>query len=412
MGKNFNKGQATVGFILILAIAAFSLLYWKVNIKFDSVHLVTGVIIGYVLSRSRFGFAGGVKRVYVTGEASLTTALMLMFGITTVAVGAIHYTGLVQFTPFINPVTLGLFLGGFLFGMGMILAGGCASGTLTDSGEGEGGAWIGLIFFILGSVLGVYVKDAITATSIGKAGTGIYLPDYLGIPGAILVSLLGLFAIYWLAKSYENKRKANDAYEKTQFADFEAPIQDDGPFQLFSFKTYHKLFVERWTFITGGILLAFLYVFIVVTSGTQWGVTGVFTSWGVGFLQLLGMEFPGAGFAGAVSDVNNGLVLSSVGMRNVGLILGALAYFLTAGRFKLNFKLKPVDILFYAIGGTLMGVGARLANGCNVGALFSGIVNLSLGGWVFLLTMTLGGLFSLKVFAGKTSTVPIVRCKK
>ena len=315
MGKNFNKRQATVGFILILAIAAFSLLYWKVNIKFDSVHLVTGVIIGYVLSRSRFGFAGGVKRVYVTGEASLTTALMLMFGITTVAVGAIHYTGLVQFTPFINPVTLGLFLGGFLFGMGMILAGGCASGTLTDSGEGEGGAWIGLIFFILGSVLGVYVKDAITATSIGKAGTGIYLPDYLGIPGAILVSLLGLFAIYWLAKSYENKRKANDAYEKTQFADFEAPIQDDGPFQLFSFKTYHKLFVERWTFITGGILLAFLYVFIVVTSGTQWGVTGVFTSWGVGFLQLLGMEFPGAGFAGAVSDVNHLVVVTRLRRR-------------------------------------------------------------------------------------------------
>lgn len=412
MGKNFNKGQATTGFIVFLAVAAFSLLYWRANIKFDSLHLMTGVAIGYVLSRSRYGFAGGVKRVYVTGEASLTTALMVMFSIATVATGAIHYSGVVQYTPFINNVSMGLAVGGFLFGVGMILAGGCASGTLTDSGEGEGGAWIGLIFFILGSVVGIPVRDAFNATALGKLGAKVYLPDLFGFVGAIVLSVLGFFVLYLIAKRHENMRKANGTYEETTFADFEAPIKDKGPFKLFSFATYHKLFVERWTFMTGGILIAFLFVFVIVTSGTTWGVTGVFTSWGVAFLNLFGLEFSGAGFAPAVADVEKGLLLQNVGMRNVGLIFGALIYFLTAGRFKLNLKLKLSDVGFYAFGGLLMGIGARMANGCNVGALFSGVANLSLSGWVFILTMTLGGLFSLKVFAGIAGNVPVVRFKK
>lgn len=412
MGKNFNKGQATAGFILLLAIAAFSLLYWRVNIEFNSLHLMTGVAIGYVLSRARFGFAGGVKRVYVTGEASLTTALMVMFAIATIATGAIHYSGIVKYTPWINPIGMGLIVGGFLFGMGMILAGGCASGTLTDAGEGEGGAWIALIFFVVGSVVGIVFRDGLNATAIGGATTKIYLPDFFGFPGAIAISVLGLYGVYYVAKKYENRRKNYNAYNKTQFEDFEAPIEDDGHFKLLSFKTYHKLFVERWTFMAGGILIAFLFVFIIVTTGTTWGVTGALTSWGVGFFQLLGINFTASGFAPAVADVEKGLILQNVGMRNVGLILGAIVYFLTAGRFKFNIKLKPLDAVVYGIGGLLMGIGARMANGCNVGALFSGIANLSLSGWVFLLTMTLGAMFALKAFAGKAGTLPNINYKK
>ena len=44
-----------------------------------------------------------------------------------------------------------------------------------------------------------------------------------------------------------------------------------------------------------------------------------------------------------------------------------------------------------------MGYGAKLAGGCNVGALFSGIANLSLSGWVFLVTLVVGGLLGVKL---------------
>ena len=49
---------------------------------------------------------------------------------------------------------LGTVLGGFLFGMGMIFSGGCASGTLADMGEGEGRALLTFIFFVLGAYRG------------------------------------------------------------------------------------------------------------------------------------------------------------------------------------------------------------------------------------------------------------------
>jgi len=41
-------------------------------------------------------------------------------------------------------------------------------------------------------------------------------------------------------------------------------------------------------------------------------------------------------------------------------------------------------------GGLLMGYGARLAMGCNIGALFSGTASLSLHGWVFWLFLIVG----------------------
>ena len=50
------------------------------------------------------------------------------------------------------------------------------------------------------------------------------------------------------------------------------------------------------------------------------------------------------------------------------------------------------QFLLYALGGLTMGFGTRLANGCNVGALYSPISNLSLSGWFFLVFMVVGGI--------------------
>ena len=70
---------------------------------------------------------------------------------------------------------------------------------------------------------------------------------------------------------------------------------------------------------------------------------------------------------------------------------------LLAGRWKLTVNFKAKDVAFYGLGGILMGYGAKLAGGCNVGALFSGIANLSLSGWVFLVTLVVGGLLGVKL---------------
>ncbi len=48
------------------------------------------------------------------------------------------------------------------------------------------------------------------------------------------------------------------------------------------------------------------------------------------------------------------------------------------------------------IGGFFMGYGARLAFGCNIGALFGGIASGSMHGWVWFLFAFIGSYFGVK----------------
>ena len=164
--------------------------------------------------------------------------------------------------------------------------------------------------------------------------------------------------------------------------------------------------------MTGGILLAIMFAFILISTGHSWGVTGPFVSWGVAFLQLFGVQFTAPVFADAVATANGGILNDPGSLRNIGIILGAAIAFLLAGRLAFDGKFKVKDVIYYLIGGFLMGFGARLAGGCNIGALFSGIANFSLSGWGFFLTLWLGGILALKVFAGKVNIIPPDRHRK
>ncbi len=145
------KSQAIVGFILLLAVLAWAFF----NEGKLGVYILSGLFVGYALSRSRFGYAGGVKRIYMTGDKSLNEALYVMFVLTALVVAGIQYMAVKHGMDFdhmkiyanVKPLDIGVLLGGFLFGYGMIISGGCASGTLTDFGEGEGRALIALFFY-------------------------------------------------------------------------------------------------------------------------------------------------------------------------------------------------------------------------------------------------------------------------
>ena len=60
--------------------------------------------------------------------------------------------------------------------------------------------------------------------------------------------------------------------------------------------------------------------------------------------------------------------------------------------FKASLKINFKQIIFYAIGGLIMGFGTRLSNGCNAGALYTPISNFSLSGWFYLVFMVSGGV--------------------
>jgi len=409
-----NKTQYIVGFAIIIAMVIFTISLSANNPKLG-LFLITGLSIGYVMQRSRFGFAGGIKRIYVTGDSSLTKALMFMLAISIIITAAIHYGAfahgaevafravggaeIIPGTQFIKPINALTVLGGILFGIGMILGGGCASGTLTDAGEGEGRALVTLFFFITGALWGEYAMGSLKNTVLFTWSKKVYLPDSFGYMGAIIISLLACLAVYVFAKWYENKRKIANTLILPEYEEWEKELPETLEYKFFSKETYHKFFVKRWSFYTGAVFLAAMFEVIILTTGSSWGVTTAFVNWGAWIYQSIGLidVSKWKSFASQMDTINGGFMNDPDSMRNLGIILGALISPLLAGHFSFKKKFKLKDTAFYAIGGLLMGYGARIAMGCNIGAFYSAVANFSLSGWVFMLALILGGVIGVNL---------------
>ncbi|MFW6229811.1 MAG: YeeE/YedE family protein [Halanaerobium sp.] len=424
MEINISKKQLWAALILIfiMIIAGNQLAVIDQGLTLS---LITGLFFGYILTRGRFGFAGGVKKIYITGEGSLTKALLVMFGVTIIAMAGLHWGAaadgavvsylaegdLMQIpgSASVKVLNLATLIGGFTFGMGMMLAGGCASGTLTDLGEGAFRSAIALLFFAIGSVPGVSLRYAFDQSNLANFSTKMYLPHHFGYVGATVISLVLLLGMYMMTRKYESIRRKENHFEEMEYTKEDLPLEETEADGFFSFKTYHKFFMERWSFMRVGLLLAVMFVFVINTTGKSWGVTSAYARWGVVLFDNLGFDMTGPAFQSHYAAVQQGLINDGGTIRNIGIIFGSSIAFLLASKFKFDFNFNLKDAGYYALGGALMGFGARMAKGCNIGALYSAIANFSLHGWAFLVALTLGGIFALKIFAGKVNIIPASR---
>ncbi len=411
-------GMGVFAFAFLLGVP------FAANLRLYSLSMLTGLALGYILTRTRFGFAGGVKRIYVMGEGSLTKALLLMFALASTFTAGIHWAAaqggsvvkavagegqsVIPGSGSVIPIGVGLVMGGFLFGVGMIMAGGCASGTLADLGEGVVRAAFALPCLVLGCLPGLWLADVINTSALGGLSFTVYLPDLFGYVGAVAVTLAGLVAVYAITRRYEQFRKTEGYFEKEEWAAEQKPLPEQQPgekFRFFSSRTYHSFFVTRWSFTTGAVALAFMFLFIIITTKNSWGITGPYAVWDLSILGIFGIELTGPAFEAANAKLAAGLLNDGMGVRDIGIILGSAVALLTAGRFAFNTSFRRIDALTYMGGGLLMGIGARIAGGCNIGALFSGIGNLSLSGWVFGLALWAGAMAALKYFANKVNII-------
>ncbi len=160
---------------------------------------------------------------------------------------------------------------------------------------------------------------------------------------------------------------------------------------------YQMVFKNPFTYITGAVLLSIMQIALFAYSGNPWGVSGTFANWGAWLYQALGGSVEKWFYfssSGAQATLKAGILSHTGTMLNIGIILGALVATLLASQFKF---LKQVVAAI--LGGLLMGYGARLAGGCNIGALFSGIASLSLSGWVFAVFLLAGAWIGSKLLA-------------
>jgi len=194
----------------------------SMNAKGGALIWVIGLAFGYVLQRSRFCFTASLRDPILTGGTALSKAVIMSLALASVGYMALQMKatgfGLEKLgTDALKSVTLlpghvrdvgvHTILGGFIFGIGAVVAGGCASGTLMRMGEGFIQQWIAIVFFIVGSVIGMALLPFMKQSGFLYQKGAVYLPQLLGgwVP-AIVVQFGFLFALYVLADWYGKKR--------------------------------------------------------------------------------------------------------------------------------------------------------------------------------------------------------------
>ncbi len=136
-----KKSQLHFAMASLVGIVAIGL-YLNTQQNNTAWMFTTGLAFGYILQRSRFCFTASMRDPYLTGGTTLTRAVLLAFAITTIGFTAIKYGYFSKGLPvpgmsYVVPVSLATVAGAFMFGIGMVIAGGCASGTLMRVGEGS-----------------------------------------------------------------------------------------------------------------------------------------------------------------------------------------------------------------------------------------------------------------------------------
>jgi len=210
--KRRNQVPIALGLLLLIIIAG--ILFAGVN-PMLAVYWIFGISFGVVLQKSRFCFTASLRDPVLTGSTSLTRAVLIAMMVATVGFAAIQFKAVLAGAAVpgnISPAGLHTAIGAIMFGTGMVIAGGCASGTLMRVGEGFMQQWIAIIFFVLGSVwaardFGWWNVNVMIPTSISDGVTrGFHLPTAFGWGAAFFGQLIILAALFLLAEWYENKK--------------------------------------------------------------------------------------------------------------------------------------------------------------------------------------------------------------
>ncbi|MBT3558554.1 MAG: YeeE/YedE family protein [Rhodospirillales bacterium] len=337
--------------------------------------LILGLALGITLYHASFGFSGAYRRFIVDRDMSGITAQLIMLAVAIIGFALLLSEG--DLRGAVAPVGMGMITGAFLFGIGMQVAGGCASGTLFAAGGGSLRMMVVLVFFCVGAFVGsLHLSWWKALPGIGSVSFG----HLWGWPIAVAVQLGALGMIYMVLRRM-------GGWHAPDFRNSDAS---------FSWKT---LCHGPWSLVSAGIALALLNVATLVTAGHPWSVTWGYTLWGAKAAVIMGWESSGSDFwqgRFGQAALARSIFHDSVSIMNLGILAGAALAASMAGRLQFKLILSFPQFLSAMAGGLILGYGARLAYGCNIGAFFSGVASGSLHGWVWIMAAALGNIATIR----------------
>lgn len=323
-----------------------------------------GLALGLTLYHASFGFASGLRRLFVERDVAPARAHLIAIGAATLAFTPMLAAGSFAGQPLGGawaPVGWSVAIGAFMFGIGMQLGGGCGSGTLYALGGGSMRMLVTLVAFCAGGFWATLHADF--WEQLPSAGE-IVLGARIGWWPAAALQLAALALLgWWLSRGRR--------------------VLARPPTSL----TWRGLAAGPWPLVAGGLALAALNLATLLIAGHPWTITWGFTLWGAKAAALVGWDpassaYWSGGFQRAALE---GSVLEDVtSLMDLGILVGAAVAAAAAGRLVTALGARPRYLAAAIVGGLAMGYGARLAFGCNIGAYFSGIASSSLHGWLWI----------------------------
>ena len=392
--------QTRTGLFVLISTAVAGLLISQ-NSSNAAATWVIANVFGFTLQRSRFCFASAFRDLFLFGSGHTMKGIIVGIGVSTIGFAAIMSwivpnanSGTLPSEAHILPVGISVIVGGILFGIGMVVAGGCVSGSLYRMAEGYVASWItigGVILGLAGLTMTWNWWWDFTVSTEPK----IWLPSSvnLGYTGAIAVTLIGLILLYLLVIYRENMAGIFNPHINTKAV----PVQD---FQTRVRSTIDPIFIRGWNVAVGGATLGLLGI-VLYTIHKPLGVTGELMRASQLGLRWAGVDIPvlnGLSTLGGCTGIldETGLITHTFAI-TVGLLPGALIGALFAGEFRLRLPKNWKRYVQSLGGGLLMGYAAGLAIGCTVGAFFSAIPSLSLSGWIFGIALAIGAFTGTQV---------------
>ncbi len=200
--------QPVLGALLLAGLLALPFAYNAFGYTPQGMFLLFGVAFGVIFQRSRFCLVRAFREPFMTGEGSHTRAAALALAVSLLGFSVLKVTDLRDATTWVFPgFWLGGLVGGTLFGVGMVLAGGCGAGSIWRAGEGHVKLWIAVLGF---SLSGSLVREAAVRRQwLQRVGAAIFLPNVTGWGPALLL-VLGVLAVWYLFAAWnEEARKVS-----------------------------------------------------------------------------------------------------------------------------------------------------------------------------------------------------------